>query len=51
MVAARLGRDGYHHCMPDLRLLPFERDQLPLAEPWFQDADTNRWLAAPAGRS
>lgn len=33
--------------MPDLRLLPFERSHLPLAEPWFDDADTNRWLGGP----
>jgi RimJ/RimL family protein N-acetyltransferase len=30
-----------------LRLRPFERAQLPLAEPWFTDADTQRWLGGP----
>jgi len=31
-----------------LRLQPFERHHLPLAEPWFLDADTQRWLGGPA---
>jgi hypothetical protein len=30
-----------------LRLRPFERRDLPLAEPWFLDADTQRWLGGP----
>jgi RimJ/RimL family protein N-acetyltransferase len=34
--------------MPEFRLLPFEQSQLPLAEPWFQDADTQRWLGGPS---
>jgi RimJ/RimL family protein N-acetyltransferase len=33
--------------MPRLRLRPFERSQLPLAEPWFTDADTQAWLGGP----
>lgn len=33
--------------MPDLRLRPFERHHLPLAEPWFTDPDTQRWLGGP----
>jgi len=33
--------------MPDLRLRPFERRHLPLAEPWFTDPDTQRWLGGP----
>jgi RimJ/RimL family protein N-acetyltransferase len=33
--------------MPHLRLLPFERQHLPLTEPWFADADTQRWLGGP----
>jgi RimJ/RimL family protein N-acetyltransferase len=33
--------------MPELRLLPFDRSQLSLTEPWFADADTNRWLGGP----
>jgi RimJ/RimL family protein N-acetyltransferase len=33
--------------MPELRLLPFERHQLPLARPWFEDDATNRWLGGP----
>jgi RimJ/RimL family protein N-acetyltransferase len=30
-----------------LRLRTFERHQLPLARPWFADADTQRWLGGP----
>jgi aryl-alcohol dehydrogenase-like predicted oxidoreductase len=30
-----------------LCLRPFRRDQLPLARPWFADADTERWLGGP----
>jgi RimJ/RimL family protein N-acetyltransferase len=30
-----------------VQLRPFGRDQLPLVEPWFQDADTQRWLGGP----
>jgi hypothetical protein len=33
--------------MPELCLRPFERHQLPLAGPWFEDAETNRWLGGP----
>jgi RimJ/RimL family protein N-acetyltransferase len=33
--------------MPRLQLRPFERDQLPLVQPWFDDADTQRWLGGP----
>lgn len=29
----------------DLR--PFDRDQLPLVEPWFEDPETQRWLGGP----
>jgi RimJ/RimL family protein N-acetyltransferase len=32
---------------PELRLRPFERSHLPLAEPWFTDPDTQRWLGGP----
>lgn len=32
---------------PQLRLLPFERQHLPLTEAWFADADTQRWLGGP----
>ena len=28
-------------------LRPFGRDQLRLVEPWFSDAETNRWLGGP----
>ena len=38
---------GTDHRVPDVRLRPFERRDLPLAEPWFTDADTNRWLGGP----
>ncbi len=31
-----------------VRLQPFERKQLSLVEPWFLDADTQRWLGGPA---
>ena len=30
-----------------MRLRTFERQQLPLARPWFADADTQRWLGGP----
>lgn len=33
--------------MPCLRLRQFEQSQLPLAEPWFTDAGTQRWLGGP----
>jgi len=33
--------------MTDLRLGSFERRHLPLAEPWFTDPDTQRWLGGP----
>jgi RimJ/RimL family protein N-acetyltransferase len=33
------------HC---LRLCRFEREHLPLVEPWFEDSDTRRWLGGPA---
>lgn len=33
--------------MPELRLRPFERQQVPLVDPWFRDADTQRWLGGP----
>lgn len=33
--------------MPELRLRRFRRRHLPLAEPWFRDADTQRWLGGP----
>ena len=26
---------------------PFDREHLPLAEPWFTDAGTQRWLGGP----
>jgi RimJ/RimL family protein N-acetyltransferase len=29
----------------DLR--PFDREQLPLVEPWFEDPETRRWLGGP----
>jgi hypothetical protein len=35
------------HRLLHLRLRPFERRHLPLAEPWFTDADTQRWLGGP----
>ena len=28
-------------------LRPFEREQLPLIEPWFLDVETERWLGGP----
>ena len=28
--------------------MPFERNHLPLVEPWFRDPDTQRWLGGPA---
>jgi RimJ/RimL family protein N-acetyltransferase len=31
----------------DLRLRPFQRRHLPLAEPWFTDPETRRWLGGP----
>ena len=30
-----------------LELRRFERSQLPLVEPWFDDPDTRRWLGGP----
>jgi RimJ/RimL family protein N-acetyltransferase len=33
--------------MSELRLLPFEREQLREVEPWFDDPDTERWLGGP----
>jgi hypothetical protein len=33
--------------MPELQLRPFERDQLPLVELRFDDADTQKWLGGP----
>ena len=33
--------------MAELALRPFIRDQLVLVEPWFLDAETNRWLGGP----
>jgi RimJ/RimL family protein N-acetyltransferase len=33
--------------VPELRLLPFGPHQLPLAGPWFEDDETNRWLGGP----
>jgi hypothetical protein len=39
---------AYHHEMSCLQLGPFERQHLPLVEPWFTDADTRRWLGGPA---
>lgn len=33
--------------MPDLRLVPFERDQLALVGPWFEDPETQRRLGGP----
>ena len=33
--------------MPRLRLRPFQRRHLTLAEPWFTDAHTQRWLGGP----
>jgi hypothetical protein len=31
----------------ELVLRPFTREHLSLVEPWFLDADTNRWLGGP----
>jgi RimJ/RimL family protein N-acetyltransferase len=39
---------AYHHGMSCLQLRPFERKNLPLVEPWFADAATQRWLGGPA---
>ena len=39
---------AYHHGMNCLELRPFERKDLPLVEPWFLDAGTQRWLGGPA---
>ena len=52
-LAARQGGGGnaraaYDHRMGCLELQPFERRHLPLAEPWFLDRDTQRWLGGPA---
>jgi RimJ/RimL family protein N-acetyltransferase len=33
--------------MSCLQLRPFEREHLPLVEPWFADAATRRWLGGP----
>jgi RimJ/RimL family protein N-acetyltransferase len=33
--------------MPELRLQPFDREQLPRVESWFDDRDTERWLGGP----
>ncbi|GAA5030508.1 GNAT family N-acetyltransferase [Actinopolymorpha pittospori] len=33
--------------MAKVVLKTFEREQLPLVEPWFHDADTQRWLGGP----
>jgi RimJ/RimL family protein N-acetyltransferase len=33
--------------MPEVRLRPFEREQLPQVEPWFEDPDTRRRLGGP----
>ncbi len=33
--------------MSCLQLRPFEREHLPLAEPWFADAATQRGLGGP----
>jgi ribosomal protein S18 acetylase RimI-like enzyme len=30
-----------------VQLRPFERPDLPHAEPWFSDSETNRWLGDP----
>jgi uncharacterized protein (TIGR02231 family) len=32
---------------PRVQLRPFEPGHLPLAQPWFADADTRRWLGGP----
>jgi RimJ/RimL family protein N-acetyltransferase len=31
----------------DVRLRPFERGHLPMAQPWFTDPGTQRWLGGP----
>jgi RimJ/RimL family protein N-acetyltransferase len=33
--------------VPDVVLRPFRRAELALVEPWFSDADTQRWLGGP----
>jgi RimJ/RimL family protein N-acetyltransferase len=33
--------------MHGLQLRPFRREDLSQVEPWFQDADTQRWLGGP----
>lgn len=40
-------RAAYDYGVAGLRLLAFERGQLALAEPWFGDPDTQRWLGGP----
>jgi len=30
-----------------VELKAFERDELPLVEPWFEDVETRRWLGGP----
>jgi hypothetical protein len=39
-----------HHGMSCLQLRPFERERLPLVEPCFADAPTQRWLGGRPGR-
>jgi RimJ/RimL family protein N-acetyltransferase len=41
------GYAAYHHGMRCLQLRSFEREHLPLVEPWFADAVTQRWLGGP----
>jgi hypothetical protein len=42
------GHAACHHGTSCLQLRPFEREHLPLVEPWFADAATQRWLGGPA---
>jgi RimJ/RimL family protein N-acetyltransferase len=37
----------YARTMLHVQLRPFESDQLPLVESWFNDADSQRWLGGP----
>jgi len=38
---------GMIRSMATLRLRPFEASKLHLVEPWFDDAETQRWLGGP----
>ena len=40
-------RGTYDRGVRSVRLRPFTSPDLPLVEPWFADADTQRWLGGP----